>query len=291
MRYLIAPVIWDLGGLRRKSRQGSVASMQDRYVGDVGDFGKYGLLRRLCGRGRHEVALRLGVLWYRFEGSDRSNDGRHIQYICCPSSAERQLRKCDSDLFVKMRSLVIGNRRSIAEVEAGGVLPPGTIFFGRELDFGRVRSIDERGALRKQWLASASAKLAEAEVIFADPDNGLQVPSCGPLSAGGPKYAYYDDLRPFWEDGKSLIVYHHIGRTYRGCKADAEKQISHRRDELREEMDGARPLALRFRRRSSRVYFVLPNRGHVDKMKARIQAIIDSPWSGGRPPHFELVDP
>ena len=33
--------------------------MQDRYVGDIGDFGKYGLLRALCGRD-----LYLGVVWY-----------------------------------------------------------------------------------------------------------------------------------------------------------------------------------------------------------------------------------
>ena len=34
--------------------------MQDRYVGDVGDFGKYGLLRSLCRGDEHGAALRLG---------------------------------------------------------------------------------------------------------------------------------------------------------------------------------------------------------------------------------------
>ena len=42
--------------------------MQDRYVGDVGDFGKYGLLRSLCRGDEHGAAFRLGVLWYRFDG-------------------------------------------------------------------------------------------------------------------------------------------------------------------------------------------------------------------------------
>ena len=49
--------------------------MQDRYVGDVGDFGKYGLLGSLCGKDEYGAALRLGVLWYRFDGKDTSNDG------------------------------------------------------------------------------------------------------------------------------------------------------------------------------------------------------------------------
>ena len=38
------------------------APMQDRYVGDVGDYGKYGLLRSLCGGDELGKALRLGVL-------------------------------------------------------------------------------------------------------------------------------------------------------------------------------------------------------------------------------------
>ena len=43
-------------------------SMQDCYVGDIGDFGKYGLLRSLCGGDDYGPALRLGVLWYKFDG-------------------------------------------------------------------------------------------------------------------------------------------------------------------------------------------------------------------------------
>ena len=34
--------------------------MQDRYAGDIGDFGKFGLLRALSSAG-----LSIGVNWYR----------------------------------------------------------------------------------------------------------------------------------------------------------------------------------------------------------------------------------
>ena len=65
--------------------------MQDRYAGDIGDFGKYGLLRALCGE-----ALRLGVLWYAFEGDRKRapNDGKRIDYLDPP---DEQLRECDPD--------------------------------------------------------------------------------------------------------------------------------------------------------------------------------------------------
>ena len=42
--------------------------IQDRYVGD---FGKYGLLRSLSDEDKHGPALRLGLLWYRFDGMDQ----------------------------------------------------------------------------------------------------------------------------------------------------------------------------------------------------------------------------
>lgn len=41
--------------------------MQDRYAGDVGDFGKFGLLRHLCGVTAQDGQpnLRPGIIWYR----------------------------------------------------------------------------------------------------------------------------------------------------------------------------------------------------------------------------------
>ena len=50
--------------------------MQNRYVGDIGDFGKYGLLRALC-HGR-----RLGVAWYLYP--DEAHNGGIVQYLCEP---------------------------------------------------------------------------------------------------------------------------------------------------------------------------------------------------------------
>ena len=41
--------------------------MQNKYVGDVGDFGKYGLLRRLACPEFTESPLSLGVIWYLFK--------------------------------------------------------------------------------------------------------------------------------------------------------------------------------------------------------------------------------
>ena len=55
--------------------------MQDRYAGDIGDFGKYGLLRELAEPRQVRVGyrhpLRLGVVWCRTRPEDNT-DGEHI---------------------------------------------------------------------------------------------------------------------------------------------------------------------------------------------------------------------
>src|ERR1035441_1110889 len=57
--------------------------MQDRYAGDVGDFGKLGLLRHLCGRASPHThpTLAPGVIWYRVADETHNGDGRHISYL------------------------------------------------------------------------------------------------------------------------------------------------------------------------------------------------------------------
>ena len=261
--------------------------MQDRYVGDVGDFGKYGLLRSLCRGDEHGAALRLGVLWYRFhgDGSAATNDGRHTDYLFAPSRHERLLRRCDPELFEKMLHLV-KNDHSIAAVEANRVLPADTVFFSEGLSFRGTRR-GERDAKRHRWLNAGLRRVKEAEVVFFDPYNGLEAPSRSSMSLMGPKYVYYDDLQSCWERGQSLVVYHHVGRTYRGRKADAGEQIRSRCRELCQRLSGAEPRVLRYRRRSPRVYFVLPSPKHDVRLKARINTFLDSPWSAGSPPHFE----
>ena len=263
--------------------------MQDRYVGDVGDFGKYGLLRFLCRRDEHGVALRLGVLWYRFDGDDSNaaNDGRHTDYLFAPSRQERPLRECDPDLFEKMFHLV-KNDRSIAAVEASHVLPRDTVFFSEGLGFSGTTP-GERSAKRQEWLNAGLSQVKKAKVVFFDPDNGLQVPSRNSRSLMGPKYVYYDDLQSCWKRGQSVIVYHHLGRTSRGRKADAGEQIKSKCRELRQKLSGAEPMAIRYRRRSPRVYFVIPSPEHEIRLEARINAFLDTPWSAGSPPHFERV--
>ena len=71
--------------------------MQDRYAGDVGDFGKLGMLRRIAATG-----LKVGVNWYlTFKPEEHVNeDGKHIGYI-----KDRAFAECDNALLLGTTTL------------------------------------------------------------------------------------------------------------------------------------------------------------------------------------------
>ena len=54
-------------------------------MADVGDFGKYGILRALC---REKPRISLGVVWYLFPNEPCGNDGRHVGYLEGCATAE-----------------------------------------------------------------------------------------------------------------------------------------------------------------------------------------------------------
>lgn len=58
--------------------------MQNRFAGDIGDYGKYGLLRALA-----KLPLRLGVIWYLTPDGD--SGGNRTGYLQMPE----RFRSCD----------------------------------------------------------------------------------------------------------------------------------------------------------------------------------------------------
>jgi hypothetical protein len=96
--------------------------MQDRYAGDIGDFGKYALLQALVA-----ANLRLGVVWYLNPDEEENRDGKFIQYP--------ELRECDESLYDKTQIFLRAGSRGVAGVERAGLLPAGAVFHTEPLTF------------------------------------------------------------------------------------------------------------------------------------------------------------
>ncbi len=251
--------------------------MQDRYVGDVGDFGKFGLLRALCAES-HPSPLNLGVVWYLVPNESHNEDGRHTRYL----KNSTRFRNCDSELYDGLRQLllddrgdVISNRRHLSTVESSGLLPFGTLFFSEPLRYQAGMRSKDRIALRSQWLARALRVTANADVVFVDPDNGIECQSVSRTASAGPKYIFWDEIGAFAARGQTVVIYHHLNRTL-----SSAEQIKMLRLQFDERMPpGFTTMDVVFKRGTRRAYFIAGAARHRHILNQRLSRMLETPWA------------
>lgn len=233
--------------------------MQNAYVGDIGDFAKYGLLRAIRGQ------RRLGVAWYLHPSPERaagrqSGDGRHTTYL----SDRNDWRDLDPQLFDTLGQLVRGGHRNVRRMEDSGLLGEAD-FAGEPLDIRRV-PIAARAAWRHRWFERVKSTLADCDLVFADPDNGLY-----PDERFRPTQQVSAKRIPVAEvarlaEGRPAVIYHHNTRRSGGHHSEIQYWM--------QRLPGCR-WAWYWRRWSNRTFFVLnPDtateqllRGHANRWK------------------------
>jgi hypothetical protein len=92
--------------------------MQNRYVGDIGDFAKYGLLRAVL----REAKFRLGVMWYCVPDESHNNDGRHSKYVAPTEQNHQKFRRCDPILYDALGELVAEGQRNLSAIRDSNIL-------------------------------------------------------------------------------------------------------------------------------------------------------------------------
>lgn len=248
--------------------------MQDRYTGDVGDFGKYGLLKALC---RDDLSL--GVVWYLFPDEEGSGDGSYVRYLEPTPANLRRFRDCDPALYDTLGEIVRSRQRRVASIQERSVLPADALLYEERLFFESTQSTERRLEYRKAWAWDALAATRGRDVVFVDPDNGLE--SGTPRHyLKGPKYAYFDELVPYLDRGQSLVVYHH-----HHWSARADTQVRERLSQISERLGPT--FALRYLRGAPRTFFVIPSEARRSLFSERARQFARDPcWSK----HFTLVD-
>ena len=239
--------------------------MQNKYVGDVGDFGKHGLLRFLSGvtSEDEESRLRLGVIWYMHHDERHGNDankvsadGNHTEYLTRTPKYDRAIfRDCDPDLWETLRDLVFREARCVHCVEGAGILPDDTRYFNALLYYPPHMRNPAREEMRESWLTAAHRKVKGTDLVFVDPDNGPR--EGGMFAADGTKHVYMKDLQGLWGRKQNLVIYHQMGR--RDITPEQTKEYAAK---LRYKLDGAYPISLLFRRGQARAFYVVPHPEH-----------------------------
>ncbi|MBF0290825.1 MAG: hypothetical protein HQK86_01565 [Nitrospinae bacterium] len=232
-----------------KNSGGSV--MQHRYAGDVGDFGKFFLLRRLA----HALNLRLGVIWYLFPDESHNNDGRHINYF-----DKTRFHNIDNELLKILRDVSsLNEKRSVRMLESVNVAPAGSVFFS-DYTFApdnqnlKLSPLQERGRLRKDWVKSALSTVSTCPMVFLDPDNGIEpVSGVSRNSKLAGKYALMDEITAFAAHHRVTVIYHHLGRQGK----HVEQQRFHGERLANIGIRDKTVMSVRFSAYSPRAYFII----------------------------------
>jgi hypothetical protein len=171
--------------------------MKEQYVGDENDYRKYALLRHFGAAG-----ARVGICWM-LTPPDGGPDGGKTAYLDLPD----RWRTHDPELFDQLRGVRSSpGARRLNLIERRGVIPE-ALFFAEHLS--------DRVDLRRAFFAAAFAELRRADLIFFNPDNGLDVKSIRPGHLGSSKYLYRAEVAEAYGRGHSVLVYQHFPRLKR----------------------------------------------------------------------------
>jgi len=240
--------------------------MRDEYVGDVGDFGKYMLLNKLGKLGNGKI--KIGVNWYyNTKPEEQTSDGRYINYLNPSYRNADQYKTCSQTIYEQLRAIVDKEKRKISEIEDRQILFDGTIFYSKPLPW-EFNSPSEKKKKREDWFNDSLEKLEAANIVFLDPDNGIQTPNVRKTQAKAVKYVFSDEFERYYNGKKTVIIYNHRDRT-------PQQQYEERFIALQKLVS---PCVLRFNRFSVRDYIFLPQKDHQQLIDELIKELTTEPF-------------
>ena len=244
--------------------------MQDRYVGDIGDFANNGLLRALCGTPENPVpGLKLGVVEYFNKpnaADSNKGHGNKIEYLKVSGFSNSMFRECDPSLYDALQnlvgeSLVSGTELKLDPDRTKKLLPVATRYYD---------TLTPPAGGRPAWFQDAIQKVGDANLVFLNPDTGIASEIM--QKNVQPSHATMAEIKQIFEEGKSLVIYQHWSHG-----ASTAKRIP---AILTQELPSLwKQWAFRWQPFSRRVYFIVARtEEHKDTIEKQLQAFRNSPW-------------
>ncbi|MFH1920351.1 MAG: hypothetical protein ABIP48_10765 [Planctomycetota bacterium] len=177
--------------------------MKNQYFGDINDYRKYGLLRALQRGGTRKLL----VAWM-LTPDDGGRDGGFRDYLQQPG----RWRRFDAELYDGLRALLqAAPTPQVSLIESSSLLPS-TSYYSELVPGAR----EDRDAWRTGLLHAACG----TDLVFLDPDNGIEVSSRPIGRKGSSKYVAWKEIEEIWDAGCSLLIYQHFRREPREAFAD-----------------------------------------------------------------------
>lgn len=225
--------------------------MQNRYVGDIGDYAKYSFLDFLS------AGQRLGIAWYLFPDESHNADGKHTSYL----KEEDLWRHVSPSIFDTLKKIVSEDRRSIKSIEEAGIFPVSTKFASEYLAY--TGKIVDRAVWRSDWFTRVEEEIEGCDIIFADPDNGFcEDEKFKPATKKNWKRLPLSEAKAL-SSGRTSIFYHHNTRRRGGHELENEYWLTQL---------GMNAFAVKVSAGSARTFFVVnPKESHREAAKTWIK--------------------
>ena len=233
--------------------------MKNQYVGDIGDYGKYGLLRFLANHG-----IKIGINWYLTE-NDGSSDGRFTGYLKQPSE-----RVYDPELFDVLKKIADRKDKTVKMIEQAGIIPDADFY--SEILKSSTLEAGARGVNRRLWFNNSKLLLEDADLIFADPDNGISYRKTAKIK-DSEKYILPEDVCDYYDSGRNVVFYCHKGRR-------KQEDWEQAKIEIRNYIRDAQILAVTCHRGTQRSYIFVVHPDSYRKYEQVLKAFLDSGWKG-----------
>ena len=159
----------------------------------MNDYQKYGLLRILAGNGEFKI----GVCWM-LTTNDNRTDGKLTSYLNVP----QYWRLYDPPLFDILQQRVIAEKNRNVDVAQVDQIIPNAEFYSEILSDSMMN--------RNKYFEQAVPKFKSCNLIFYDPDNGVEIKSVAKGKRNSAKYIYWDEVCQTFGNGHSLLVYQHF---------------------------------------------------------------------------------
>lgn len=236
--------------------------MKNQYFGDIGDYGKYGLLRFLAKSG-----IKIAVNWYLTE-NDKTGDGKFTDYLKNENKA--RYSKYDPDLYSILQSILCAEVkvRDVEQFELKDAIP-NAVYFHKKLRMSKLRTSLERKSHREEWHRNALNACEDVDLVFLDPDNGLVDEPVSLRTAE--KYVYAREVENYYERGQDVVYYCHKGRR-KPEKWEDYKIL------MKSRLTDAALMGVTFHRGTQRSYIFICHPERVEKYRCLLEAFLTTEW-------------
>ena len=231
--------------------------MRNQFFADDSDYFKYGLLRIISS------VTKLNVLIAWMLTSDKNGkDGKFTDYLEYPNEWE----KYDPPLYRELKKLFKENpKREVSLIEKSPIL--------KSMEFYSKPLPSDDDDERKLWFNELE-KSKSKNIIFLDPDNGIEVKSVPYGRKHSFKYLYWHEISALWENKNSLLIFQYLPlfKNY----DDHSILIQEKLNALAKKTNGSQVVAFR----TPRVVFLMALQPKHQNTKQLIIDSVQNNWAG-----------